>query len=401
MDSSFFQGGEGEFNIKEEIQAMEARSPPQPIEGLQSTRPPPFLTKTYDMVEDPQTNAVVSWSSANNSFVVWNSHQFSMDLLPKYFKHNNFSSFVRQLNTYGFRKVDPDRWEFANEGFLRGQKHLLKHIQRRRPPSQGQQQQQQGLGACVEVGQFGMEGEIERLRRDKSVLMMEVVRLRHQQQATRNQMQVMGQRIQATEHRQQQMMTFLARAMRNPTFLSQLAQKNQVTKQLDGAKKRRRLPQGEEDGGEAEECQSPSQSSSSQVQIVKYQSNYSTSAPSDPSTTSPMEAFFSNLAQPEDPPNPANDLLHQNGSTQEGLLSPTKFDALQGFEPEAVFDASGALGMGTGDACTSAGNANEDPSATADLDFKTVDVFWEELLGEEFDSQEDSEIEVEPNFPPS
>lgn len=239
-----------------------------------------------------------------------------------------------------------------------------------------------------------MEGEIERLRRDKSVLMMEVVRLRHQQQATRNQMQVMGQRIQATEHRQQQMMTFLARAMRNPTFLSQLAQKNQVTKQLDGAKKRRKLPQG----GEAEECQSPSQSSSSQVQIVKYQSNYSTSAPSDPSTTSPLEAFFSNL----DPPQPANELLQQSGSTQEGLLSPTEFDPLEGFEPESVFDASGALGMGThGEASTSAGNANEDPSASADIDFKTADVFWEELLGEEFDSQEDSEIEVEPNFPPS
>ena len=57
-------------------------------------------TKTYDMVDDPATNAMVSWSPSSNSFIVWNPTEFSGVLLPTYFKHNNFSSFVRQLNTY-------------------------------------------------------------------------------------------------------------------------------------------------------------------------------------------------------------------------------------------------------------------------------------------------------------
>uniref|UniRef100_A0A5B6Z6J9 Heat stress transcription factor n=1 Tax=Davidia involucrata TaxID=16924 RepID=A0A5B6Z6J9_DAVIN len=224
---------------------------PAPAPIPNANAPPPFLVKTYDMVDDPTTDKVVSWSPTNNSFVVWDPPEFGRDLLPKYFKHNNFSSFVRQLNTYGFRKVDPDRWEFANEGFLRGQRHLLKSISRRKPAhghnhQQPQQPhgQSQSVAACVEVGKFGLEEEVERLKRDKNVLMQELVRLRQQQQATDNQLQTMVQRLQGMEQRQQQMMSFLAKAVHSPGFLAQFVQQqNESNRRITEGNKKRRLKQ--------------------------------------------------------------------------------------------------------------------------------------------------------------
>ncbi|XP_048402553.1 heat shock factor protein 4 isoform X2 [Stegostoma tigrinum] len=79
---------------------------------------------------------------SGTSFHVFDQGRFAKEVLPKYFKHNNMASFVRQLNMYGFRKVvnieqsglvkpERDDTEFQHLYFLRGQEHLLEHIKRK------------------------------------------------------------------------------------------------------------------------------------------------------------------------------------------------------------------------------------------------------------------------------
>lgn len=59
-----------------------------------------FLLKTYNMVDDPTNHRLVSWLPMNTGFIVKDEQEFATLILPKYFKHNNFSSFLRQLCSY-------------------------------------------------------------------------------------------------------------------------------------------------------------------------------------------------------------------------------------------------------------------------------------------------------------
>ncbi|XP_075518297.1 LOW QUALITY PROTEIN: heat stress transcription factor A-6b-like [Primulina tabacum] len=207
---------------------------PQTLEALLETGPPLFLSKTYDFVDDPSRNEFISWSQGNNSFIVWDPPTFAMNILPKYFKHNNFSSFARQLNTCGFRKVDPDKWEFANEGFLKGHRNLLKNIVKRKTQYSNSQTLNQSLGSCVEVGSsVGLDAEIDRLRRNNQVLMMELLELRQQQQTTLSCLKTMEQRLKGTEMKQNRTMSFLAKALQNPTLLQKMLQHKGKRRELE------------------------------------------------------------------------------------------------------------------------------------------------------------------------
>nr|AAF74563.1 heat stress transcription factor A3 [Solanum peruvianum] len=234
---------------------------PQPMECLHGIQIPPFLSKTFDLVEDPLLDTIISWGTNGESFVVWDPVEFSRLVLPRNFKHSNFSSFVRQLNTYGFRKIDADRWEFANEGFSRGKRHLLKNIQRRRSQQGGS-----SSGSSAEAGKGTMD-EIEKLRNEKSLMMQEVVELQQQQHGTVQLMESVNEKLQAAEQRQKQMVSFLAKVLQNPTFLArvrQMKEQGEITSPRTMRKFVKHQSHGPDGVG----------SSSMEGQIVKFRSDF-------------------------------------------------------------------------------------------------------------------------------
>ncbi|KAD5803703.1 hypothetical protein R6Q59_024232 [Mikania micrantha] len=199
--------------------------------------PAPFLIKTYDMVEDSVTDEIVSWSTKGNSFVVWNPPEFARILLPTYFKHNNFSSFIRQLNTYGFKKIDPERWEFANEEFIKDKKHLLKNIRRRKPIHSHSNNPQ---SSTIDPERAAFEEQINTLTREKESLEKNIQRFK-QQPATKLQLEDLTQRVNNLEQKQDTLLNFLNKASQNPEFVERLAQKlESIDFSVDN--KKRRLP---------------------------------------------------------------------------------------------------------------------------------------------------------------
>ncbi|KAI8640630.1 HSF-type DNA-binding-domain-containing protein [Parasitella parasitica] len=101
-----------------------------------------FISKLYNMVEDGLHQNLISWNPSGTSFFVSNATQFAQQVLPEYFKHSNFSSFVRLLNMYGFHKINKsprgqrgnnenEIWEFSHLKFQHSRPDLLKEIKRK------------------------------------------------------------------------------------------------------------------------------------------------------------------------------------------------------------------------------------------------------------------------------
>ena len=78
-----------------------------------------FLLKLYEILSKEEYSEIIHWSQNGSYIIIANAHLLEQKILPIYFNHQNYSSFVRQLNMYNFHKIrtDPDKQEqyFINE----------------------------------------------------------------------------------------------------------------------------------------------------------------------------------------------------------------------------------------------------------------------------------------------
>ena len=95
-------------------------------------RTPNFPATMHAILFDSALKDVIAWMPHGRSWRILNPRELEIRVLPKYFEHNKFSSFIRQTNGWGFRRLTkgPDRHSYYNENFLRGLPHLCKKMKR-------------------------------------------------------------------------------------------------------------------------------------------------------------------------------------------------------------------------------------------------------------------------------
>ncbi|KAI8338077.1 hypothetical protein BC941DRAFT_494379 [Chlamydoabsidia padenii] len=166
----------------------------------------PFLNKVYNMVNDPSSDELIRWSTDGKSFFVLRHEDFARSVLPRFFKHSNFSSFVRQLNMYGFHKVphlqhgvlhsdsDSEQWEFSNPHFQRNQPDLLLLVTRKK----GRENDESGTTTTTNTNidlqrileeiqvikqhQMNISSQLKSIQDDNSILWQETISARERHQ---------------------------------------------------------------------------------------------------------------------------------------------------------------------------------------------------------------------------
>ena len=94
------------------------------------THSPRFLMQLYQILEDKNNEKIIHWGNDGKYFIIENLYDFTEKILPKYYNHNNYASFVRQLNKYNFHKlkITPNENAFQNSLFIKGQKNIISNI---------------------------------------------------------------------------------------------------------------------------------------------------------------------------------------------------------------------------------------------------------------------------------
>ncbi|KAI8047592.1 HSF-type DNA-binding-domain-containing protein [Gilbertella persicaria] len=192
-------GGSPRESLNNQFSKGRSLQPPPSNTQNKSNSSNTFVHKLYNMVVDTQYQHLIAWNYTGSSFIVCNIMEFSRDVLPKHFKHNNFSSFVRQLNMYGFHKVNKSPrghrtlaenqiWEFSHSKFIKDRPDLLDEIKRKSIESENNTSRFHHQGdinshmAMMQVSQSEMVQRLMQLQDNFSQVVCELQETRSRQQ---------------------------------------------------------------------------------------------------------------------------------------------------------------------------------------------------------------------------
>jgi len=104
----------------------------------------PFPEKLMHMLDKESLlhPDIVSWQSHGRAFMVRKPKQFTSEVMGGYFRQSKLTSFQRQLNLYGFRRITQgtDAGAYYHELFLRGRPQLCMRMQRQKVKGTGHKQ---------------------------------------------------------------------------------------------------------------------------------------------------------------------------------------------------------------------------------------------------------------------
>lgn len=77
----------------------------------------------------------------------------------------------------------------------------------------------ENTGSLLEVRKPAVDGGIEQLRKEMTVMMQEVIELQQQHRGTIQHMEAVNEKLQAAEQKQKQMVFFLSKSVPQPCVL--------------------------------------------------------------------------------------------------------------------------------------------------------------------------------------
>ena len=111
-----------------------------------ATSTPKFLVKLWAILEE--NNTAMHWNADGVTFSVKSSKDMEKDVLPRYFRSRQFSTFQRQLSYFGFKKqsTQHDKCRWCHNLFQRGKPEDVLLIERK--VNTGNEHKKRKLAEC-------------------------------------------------------------------------------------------------------------------------------------------------------------------------------------------------------------------------------------------------------------